>query len=146
MNYCTVEDVLNQVPQERAVELTNDSESRLDGAEVVTAKIEACITAAQSIVDGVLRSVVSLPLATVDKILLTITRDLAIYELYKRRVVLEMPEGLSELRKNAMSLLSRIASGEIRLDLPTGVEPSFNTRIKAPQRVFTDELLAGYGK
>jgi len=145
MDYCTVQDVLNQVPRERAVELTNDSESRLDGASVVDERIAECIRAAQSIVDGVLRSVVPLPLPKVDEVLRTVTRDLAIFELYKRRVVLDMPEGLSELRKNAMSLLTRIANGEIRLDLPTGVEPAFKPRIIAPQRVFTDELLAGYG-
>lgn len=145
MDYCTIQDVLNQVPRERAVELTNDSESRLDGAQVVEARITECIKSAQSIVDGILRSVVKLPLSNVDDVLRTVTRDLAIYELYKRRVVLEMPEGLSELRSNAMAILSKISRGEMRLNLPTGDEPVFRPSVRSPQRIFTDSLLAGFG-
>jgi len=147
MEYCTVKDVLSQVPRERAVELSNDSESRLDGAEPVESVIQSCIDAARSIVDGYLRSVVSLPLPSVDPVLKTVTRDLAIFELYKRRIVLDMPEGLAKLRDTAIATLKGIASGTIRLDLPTsGAEPAFNPRVRAPQRVFSDDLLMGYGQ
>lgn len=146
MTYCSVQDVLDQVPRERAVELTNDTESRLDGAEVVTSVVEKCIVAAQSIVDGYLRSVVRLPLDRIDPVIATTTRDLAIFELYKRRVVLDMPEGLSELRKAAMATLKGIANGDLRIDLPTcAAEPAFTMAVRTPTRVFDDHSLAGYG-
>lgn len=57
--------------------------------------------------------------------LIQLVVDLTIYNLYKRRFRLEMPESLNKLHEETLTSLRRIARGEIELNLPKKTNAGF---------------------
>lgn len=130
MNYCTIDDIKNQISEKTLIELSNDDYSQeLIIAEVVDSAIES----ASELIDGYVRGSYPLPLPTAPTILKNIAVELAVYQLTKRRLGENMPESRENAYKNSISQLKDIQKGIIDLGL--------QNQESAPQRtmIFTNK-------
>ena len=111
------------IPEAVLIRLTDD-----EGAgSVHTARAEAAISAAQALVDSALSRVYDVPLGDPPELVKSLTRDLAVYNLYMR--VGSLPEEVKSAYENAAGILDKVADGlfQIGLDAP-GPEFSFQDR------------------
>lgn len=141
MAYCTLADI--ESSEEDLIELTDDT----DTGEVDQSNVDKAINHAGEIIDGYLRGRYTLPLDPVPGLLTTLAAVITLRRLYGRRPRLKVPESLADDYKNAIKLLESIQKGLVTLGagtpeevLPTG-EVSL---VKAPAKIFTDELLDTY--
>lgn len=111
MPYCTQSDIQTKVTAQTLVQLTDDQGTGLvDSAVVVSA-----IKTADTLIDTYLRRRYALPLSPVPDILGELAVQLAIYDLYQRRMRGEMPDDVVSNRKNAVRILEHISDGSINL-------------------------------
>lgn len=133
-------DILKQyIDEPELVNLTDDNNTGIVNIEV----LNDMINSAESEVDSYLRDQYPLPLQTpVPKLIESICADITIYNLYKRRKRLDMPESISELYKSAIDNLLKIRRGVIILSLPKN-QTAGNIKINKTEddRIFPDELL-----
>jgi len=137
--YCAQTDIEDLMTSRVLMQLTDDS--RTDTVD--TEKVAAAIGAASDEVDAYLRArYAPVPLPDpVPGLIKRLTRDLAVYELYSRRLEGGIPEAVTQRAKEARALLAQIRDGLATL----GVEPpsgSGNYRTnKAPcDRVFNKHV------
>ena len=108
--YCALADILKQIPEEVILQLTDDANMGVVNQEVV----DEAIANAGAVIDGYCSARYTIPFATVPAIIKPIAVDLAVYNLYARRVE-TMPDVREANQKNAIKLLSDISKGAIRL-------------------------------
>lgn len=142
MPYCALTDIIDQVPEQKIIELTDDENL----GEVNTGRVDKAISTAGSIIDGYLRGRYTLPLSTVPDLIKTISTDISVFKLYERRREMDMPESLSNRYKNAVKLLEQIQKGLISLGIEAtasaaGTGGSYKTNKTAEDREFTKEKL-----
>jgi phage gp36-like protein len=132
MAYSTLEDILEQVSQEELVRLTDDSGS----GTVDEAVVARAIADADSELDAYLGERYSLPLTPVPPLARKLSVDIALYNLYSRR--LAPPEARQRRYEEARGLLREAARGEVRLssaeDAQTDLPEATTT---ASERLFT---------
>lgn len=120
--YCEITDIIEDLNADEVVRLVDD-ESRLelvdltDVGDVATKRVLAQINAADDEIDGYLRSAYTLPFDIVPDRIRQISKDISIYNLYKRRFRLEMPETLVSIYKERIAELTKIQKGTIKLDI-----------------------------
>lgn len=140
MPYCTLADIVNQIPEANIIQLTDDERI---GA-VNQTRVNMAISTASSLIDGYLRGRYTLPLATVPELIRTIAIDIVIYRLYERRLELNMPEAMSDRYKNAVKLLEQIQKGLIKLGIESKTGPGqghYKTNKTSNDRIFNKSRL-----
>jgi len=171
--YCTLDDIKKQIPAETIIQLTDDDqvgitmemivaslaggeppepdpEEEVDpalapAAEAAAGYITEAIASADSEIDGYCSVKYSIPFAVVPAIVKKISADLAIYNLYARRVE-TMPEVRADSRKNSIALLKDISRGLVKLGevaATTPVQPQQSPAITSSPRLFGRDKMKG---
>lgn len=144
MAYSTLSDILAVIGEATLIQLTDEKgEGVYDEAKVDTA-----IAQVDAEIDGYLRSRYAgmVPLAApVPLIVMGISRDLAIEELFTRKVEMGVPEAVKDKAARARSRLLDIQMGKNSL----GIEPSsgpgiFATNKTADDKVFNKDKMTGF--
>lgn len=143
MPYCTLIDLKNLIPEDVIIQLTDD-----EGVGVVNeARVTEAIAQADAEIDSYCGVKYTVPFTTVPDIVKKISVDLAIYNLYSRKVE-EIPATRSDRYKNAIRQLEGISSGKISIGedpAPTGSsESGAEVNVGSEDRIFTREKLAGF--
>ncbi len=139
--YCTKGDILDMLEEDKLEQLTDDEYA---GA-VNDARVDKAIADACGVVDGYLGGRYRLPLAIVPPIISKCAADIAIYNLFSRRM--GPPEDRRDRYKDAVALLTRVASGSISLGVedPDGTpKPAEAPRMTAPSPVFGRDRMRGF--
>lgn len=145
MAYCTRADIEVLVSSETLRQLTDDSSA----GDVDNDIIDACIAAADETVDGYLRGRYTVPLTTdpVPRVVMGISRDLTLYELFSRKGEGGVPEIFSSRKNDAMKKLKDIAGGDLVLGLAAS-DAQLGVAILVDKtdedRVFPPSLLDGF--
>ncbi len=143
MAYSTLTDIKKLIPEAIIIQLTDDE----DLGTVNQARVDEAIAQADAEIDSYCGGKYSVPFSTVPDIVKKISVDIAIYNLYSRRVE-EIPETRAARYKNAIRQLEGIAKGLISIG--EDPEPSAPTQggvenIKTnDDRTFTKDNLSGY--
>lgn len=112
MNYINVSVLLNYISEDELIRLTDD----LNNGTIITSKVEEAIKSAESEFESYLKGIYSEPLSNpLPKILVQIIVDITIYNLYKRRMRLDMPESITQIYKTAVDKLEKIRRGVITI-------------------------------
>lgn len=112
MAYCTQSDILALLPYDDLLGLTDD-----DGlGEIDSAVVDQAIAAAEATINAYCQGHYTVPFASVPANILGLCVDLAIYNLYSRRSIIDLPEIRKERKKDALNYLTRVADGKVLLD------------------------------
>lgn len=142
--YCTVDDLKILCSEADLVQLSNDDPT---ATTIDQDNVDGAISNASELIDGFLRGRYNLPLPTASKIVEKIAVDLSIYELYRRRISIKMPDQVADSYKNAMKLLEKIQNGGISLGYESNdaVSPSkIQINKTAEDRLFPKDTLELY--
>jgi len=114
--YVTREIILENVDDKQIVSITNDS-GYVTEAEYT--KIDRIVAAVNDLVDNYLRDRYAVPITgSIPDLLKEIAFDIAVYKLYKGRLLTSIPEGLTKTYETNIALLDKISNGKIVLDIP----------------------------
>jgi len=147
--YCTREDIEKDLPKADLIQLTDD-EGAVTGEDdsdetQVELRVSEAIAKGDAVIDGYLRSRnVTLPLTSVPKLINTLSVDLAIWGLYKRRISQEMPQTIADRYKNAINLLQQIQAGKLGWGDGTtapAVPAEYRTDMQKRDRLFPKRVL-----
>lgn len=140
MPYCVLNDIVNAIPEENLIQLTDDA-----GLGVIdNVKINDAISYAGQLIDGYLRGRYPVPLSPVPELIKRLAVDLAVFYLYSRRFELEMPETMIERRRECIKLLEHIQQGKVLLGVETPNSPGqgyYKTSKEPSDRVFSQDVL-----
>lgn len=147
--YCTLADLLEQVPERTLIQLTNEVLDFDTPATVNPAVVESCIRYAGELIDAHLRGRYTLPLAEVPTVLRDIAITLVRYRLYTRRPEGAVPDTVKDDHKLAMRQLEGIREAKLTLGLQSterDVPESGEIRARARRPTFggRDGLLEKY--
>lgn len=141
--YSTIDDIKKLIPESTLVQLTDDE--RL--GTVNQTRVDEAITAADTVINGYCGKKYSVPFAIAPDMVKALSVDIAIYNLYSRKVE-EIPSTRETRYKNAISVLKGISDGTISIGIDP--EPAATTQ-GAPEtnktesdRVFTRDKLKGF--
>lgn len=107
-------------------------------------RLQEAINAATDEFNNYVRDIYDISLfpAPLPEQLTQIICDIAIYNLYKRRYRLEMPESIVNIYNNAIAQLSKIAKGELQVNLPKKTTAGFIKISKTEDdRIFNKDIL-----
>ena len=102
MAYCTKADILEQMEQDVLIQLTDDD----DAGVVDDDKVTRAIANADAEIDSYCGTKYTVPFTTVPPIILTVSVDIAIYNLYARRR--GAPETIKERYDDRIAFLEKI--------------------------------------
>lgn len=140
MTYATQSDLVDRFGLEEIAQRTD----RLNGANIDAVVLGRALADADAEIDGYLATRYQLPLASVPVVLTRLAADMARYNLCNNGV----PETVRQRYEDAVSLLKRLASGDVQL---AGITPvvavggsgnAVATRV--PDRVFSATQLQNY--
>jgi len=141
MPYSTLADLIERLPEQALVQLTDDAGVGL----VDSAKVAAAIARADQEIDAWCGGRYSVPFASPPAVVRGLSADLAIYYLHGRTQD-EIPETRKDSHKNALRLLEKIAEGKISLGLdpaPAAPAASGAAIVSGPGRLFSRNSLDG---
>ncbi len=141
--YCALSDIVARVPEETIIQLTDDAGL---GA-VDQTKVDQAISDSGEVIDGFLRGRYDLPLTTVPGLVLKIAVDLAVFNLYLRKMEIEMPKPVSDRYDNSVKLLMQIQKGLISLGIEATAAPAggnYKTNKASTDRLFGKDTLDEY--
>jgi phage gp36-like protein len=145
MAYCTRADIEALVSAETLRQLTDDEQA----GDVDDSIVDACIASADASIDGYLRGRYTVPLATVPvpQLVLDISRDIAVYNLFSRKGEGGVPEIFSSRKNDARKQLKDIAEGILVLGVATP-DAQLGVSIAVDKtdddRVFSPTVLQGF--
>jgi len=144
MAYSALTDIEKLIPEETVIQLTDDEGT----GEVVQDPVTEAIAKADSEIDAYLAAQYDVPLSPVPALIRNLSTDIAIYNLYSRRVE-EIPQTRAERYKNAIRILEKISKGEISLGTgDPGVSASADESAEISKteedRIFTRTKLEGF--
>uniref|UniRef100_UPI0035C76D3C gp436 family protein n=1 Tax=Serratia quinivorans TaxID=137545 RepID=UPI0035C76D3C len=147
--YCTLADLLEQVPEQTLIELTNEVVGFDERPPVNASVVESCIRYAGELIDAHLRGRYTLPLAEVPTVLRDIAITLVRYRLYTRRPEGAVPDTVKDDHKLAVRQLEGIRDAKLTLGLQSterDVPESGEIRARARRPTFggRDGLLEKY--
>ncbi|MBH2976851.1 DUF1320 domain-containing protein [Serratia marcescens] len=147
--YCTLADLLEQVPEQTLIELTNEVVGFDVRPPVNAPVVESCIRYAGELIDAHLRGRYTLPLAEVPTVLRDIAITLVRYRLYTRRPEGAVPDTVKDDHKLAMRQLEGVRDAKLTLGLQSterDVPESGEIRARARRPTFggRDGLLEKY--
>jgi len=140
--YTALENINAQISEATVIQLTDD-----EGLGVVEqTRIDEAIASADAIIDGYCSARYIVPFAPVPAIIAKCSLDMAIYNLYARRVEV-MPEVRDKNNTAAVNLLKAIAKGDVILagaiTPPAQAGSSRTAEITSQPRQFTRDKLRG---
>jgi phage gp36-like protein len=138
--YCTKEDLVNTLPESQLIELTDDN----DTGSVDTEKINEAIRKADDFIDGHIRGRYSLPLSTVPALIRDISIKMSVYYLFRRSLLLTLPESIKDDYKYCLDMLMKIQSGKVN-PFESGSEPAFFGTNKATSDNQMNEITDDWG-
>ena len=112
--YCTVEDMKKLIPESTLIQLTDDESL----GNINQARIDEAVASADAEINSYCGSRYSVPFTPVPDMIRKVSVDIAIYNLYSRKVE-EIPETRETRYKNAIRFLEIVAKGSISI----GVSP-----------------------
>jgi phage gp36-like protein len=121
MPYSTIDDLKNYLPASQILQLTDDA----DIDTIDNDKLNDAIRRSDNLVDGYLRGRFDLPLATVPELIRDLSTKLSSYFLFKRSLILSMPESITEDYKYCTDILVKIQKGMITVFTDATEEPAF---------------------
>lgn len=140
MTYATEADLSDRFGAVELAQLTD----RDAGLVIDTAVLGRALADADAEIDSYLAARYALPLATTPTVLVRLAADMARYRLYDDRVT----EAVRNRYQDAVSLLKRLASGEVRLDgaatPPEAASGAVAVTARSPARVFGATQLESY--
>ncbi|MCG5047295.1 DUF1320 domain-containing protein [Pectobacterium brasiliense] len=147
--YCTLADLLEQVPESTLIQLTNETVGFDAPPPVNTTVVDSCIRYADELIDAHLRGRYTLPLAEIPTVLRDIAVTLTRYRLYARRPEGAMPDTVKDDNKVATRQLVDIRDAKLTLALPStsqDVPESGEFRVRARRPTFggSDGMLEKY--
>lgn len=143
MAYCTLADIQSKrLSEETLIQLTDDTDSGL----VDQVKVDEAIADATELIDGYLRKRYTLPLTTVQGLVVKLALDVSVYNLYGLRPELDTPDRVAADYKAALRLLEQIQRGDVKIGVeePSGEEATEALQVQAPTRIFDDDTLERY--
>ena len=140
MPYCTQADITGQLPEMELAGLTDD----MSGLMVVASVLSQAIVSADAVIDSYLSGVYSTPLAVVPEVIIGISVDLTIWNLFTRRGIEN--ESRRQLQQDAIKLLADIAKGIIVLssDRAASISTSHAVLSSSADRIFSAGVLDTY--
>jgi len=141
MAYSTETDILDQLDEDILIQLTDDA----DTGEVDDDKVSRAIADADAEIDSYCGVRHTVPFSTVPAVILKLSVDIAIYNLYARRK--GAPEDRKTRYDNAIRFLKDVAKGLATLggDDPDGTPPeSHKPDIDQADRIFTRDKMKGF--
>ncbi|MCX7257998.1 MAG: DUF1320 domain-containing protein [Polaromonas sp.] len=140
MTYATQTDMVDRFGFEEVAQRTN----RVDGLTIDTVVLGRALLDADAEINGYLATRYALPLASTPAVLVRLAADMARYMLCGGGV----PDSVGQRYKDAVSLLKRMASGEVQLadvlPVPAAGGSGNAVACRAPSRVFGADQLQGY--
>lgn len=141
--YTALDKITAQISEPRVIELTDDEQLDVVNSE----RVDEAIASADAIIDGYCSARYIVPFNPVPAIIAKCALDMAIYNLYSRRVE-TMPEVRDKNNTLAINMLKAIAKGDITLGSTAVVAPptSANTpaQVRTNDRIFTSTKLDNY--
>lgn len=107
--YCTQTDIEERFGQAELIQLTD----RVRSGSVDTTAVARAIADASAEVDGYLAGRYTLPFATIPPVLIRLTCDIAVYNLFAARRNGGMVDDVRNRYRDAVRLLENIASGKV---------------------------------
>lgn len=138
MAYCAQADIEVMVSPQSLQKLTDDLGDGVTDED----KLAAIIAQVDAVIDGYLRGIYTVPLAVTPVEIMGLSRDLVIYELYRRRGV--VPEQYVTAKTDADRRLRDIKNGLLVLNVaPPDAHQSVPILVDKEEsdRVFPNELL-----
>ena len=140
MPYCTQSDIEKQIPEDVLIELTDD-----DGiGSVVADVIDSAIADADEEIDAWVAMQYSLPFAVTPRLILRMSVDLTICNLYARRPHLNIPESREKRCDDDRKLLKQIAAGKPRLDVQETPKISGSSMVNTRAKEYGTDTLGKY--
>lgn len=151
--YSSLNNITEHIDLDLIIQLVNDENRRTEDVDVnlddpddlVVKRVTEAIKSADAEIDSYLISKYSVPLTAVPDIIEDISIDLAIYNLYKRRHRLDMPESLTDMRKLRVKQLEQIQKGMMQLPIQQQTSDKgsgeFRTNKSSEDKIFNKDLL-----
>ena len=108
MAYCTQSDIIKSLPEAELAQLTDDSAGTTVDSDVVNESIAW----ADALIDTYCRQKYSVPFSTTPEMIKGLSIDLAIYDLFTRRVHGATPDMVMHKYDQAMLILRDISQGK----------------------------------
>jgi len=138
MAYCSLTDLKKVEPEAQLIQLTDDAGSGL----IDETNLAGAISGADSLINTYLRGHAELPLDPVPDIIVQISAELAICNLYKRRFGSSMPETMKDRQKWAEGKLLQIVNGQIKISEEQQAAASeAHAVIRTPEKEFPSTVL-----
>jgi phage gp36-like protein len=143
MPYSTLDDMKKLIPEDALIQLTDD-----EGLGTVNqTRVDEAIAQADAEIDSYCGGRYSVPFSTVPEIIKKLSVDIAIYNLYSRRVEV-IPELRAERYRNAIRQLEGISKGLISLGIDPAPSASQDRRAETnkatDENVFSRDSLEGF--
>ena len=116
--YISVSDL--SVPEDVLIRLTDDEST----GSINAARVDDAISSAQAVVDASLSKQYPAPLTDPPQLVMKLTADIALYNLYLRQAT--VPAEVKDSYMRALETLGRLADGTITLPSPAA-PPSFSS-------------------
>lgn len=120
--YTALEKITGQLSEATVIQLTDDEQLDVVNSD----RVDEAISSADAIIDGYCSGRYVVPFVPAPAIIAKCSLDMAIYNLYARRVE-TMPEVRDKNYNNAIKLLQSIAKGEVLLNGSTTPPPAPDT-------------------
>ncbi|MCU7494764.1 MAG: DUF1320 domain-containing protein [Ignavibacteria bacterium] len=153
--YSSFDEIKQDIDQDLLIQLTNDENRTMeeislsDPEDPIIKRVNNAVKDADDEIDSYLRSRYTLPLTSVPNRVKKFSRSIAVYNLYKRRHILEMPESLVTDYKLTVKDLLSIQKGFIQLEIDKisdtpgqGVEIRVNKTQE--DRIFSKDVLSRF--
>jgi phage gp36-like protein len=141
--YSTLTDILAHEEERTLIQLTDDDQ----GGAIDEDKVTAAILLVDEEINGYIRSRgYAVPLADpIPALVMGISRDLAIEELYSRKSELGVPEAVKDKAKRARDKLADIQMGKLSLGIEAASGPGYIGGNKtAADKIFNKDTMAGF--
>ncbi len=131
--YCNLDDLKSAIEEQRLIELTDDDAL----GEINQGNIDGAINRAQGEIDGYLAERYAVPLDPVPALIMGACVDVAIYNLYSRKMD-DAPDLRQKRYDNAIALLTKIKAGKLSLGVtdPPEEENGSVLQVSAPEPLF----------
>ncbi|MBU1564227.1 MAG: DUF1320 domain-containing protein [Proteobacteria bacterium] len=140
--YASLADILEQVPEDVLIALTDDEES----GEVVETVVDRAIANAMALIDAHCGDRYAVPFNPVPDLVRLYAVDLAAYNLYSRRTHVPMPEVTAERQKQALAFLRLVQKGEASVGIAPATASdgeSYGALVSGNERIFSRDKMGG---